>query len=105
MKAFNSTTSACRNCRHFTPEGRRGGNCHQLGVLVRGGWKACSLAIPAFAPSWEGLEGIVLWSTQGLDTSEALPVECCTISCSDLNTPENQNMAQSQTLNALTVLV
>ncbi|MCD8486227.1 MAG: hypothetical protein LRZ84_05650 [Desertifilum sp.] len=89
MKALNCTTSACRHCRHFTPEGRRGGHCQQLGVLVRGSWKACSLAMPAFAPSWEGLEGIVLWPANGLNDREVLPLECCTIGCSDLNTPEH----------------
>lgn len=56
MKTSNCQATACRHCRFYTPEGRRGGNCQQLGVLVRGGWKACSLALPPFAPSWESLE-------------------------------------------------
>lgn len=56
MKSIQTFTSACRNCRHFSPVGRRGGNCHQLGAPVRGSWKACSLAAPPFAPSWETLE-------------------------------------------------
>jgi hypothetical protein len=30
--------------------------CHQLSAPVQAGWKACSLALPAFAPSWETLE-------------------------------------------------
>jgi len=60
----------CRHCRHFVPEGRRGGNCEQLGVLVRGGWKACSLVIPAFAPSWEVIEGIAMWQGETLRVSE-----------------------------------
>jgi hypothetical protein len=71
MSNSNCQTSACRYCRHFTPEGRRGGNCQQLGVPVRGGWKACSLALPAFAPSWEGLEGLSLWQYQPLTVVEA----------------------------------
>lgn len=50
------TINSCRNCRHFAPQGRRGGVCQQLGAPVRGGWKACSLAVPPFAPSWESLE-------------------------------------------------
>lgn len=56
MKSIQIFTSACRNCRYFAPEGRRGGVCQQLGAPVRGSWKACSLAAPPFAPSWESLE-------------------------------------------------
>lgn len=56
MKSTQIFTSACRNCRHFAPEGRRGGVCQQLGAPVRGSWKACSLSAPPFAPSWETLE-------------------------------------------------
>ncbi len=56
MKSIQTFTSACRNCRHFSPVGRRGGNCQQLGAPVRGSWKACSLAVSPFAPSWETLE-------------------------------------------------
>lgn len=51
--------SACRHCRHYTPEGRRGGQCGQLDALVHGDWKACPLALPAFAPSWESLAPLV----------------------------------------------
>ncbi len=64
MNHSHCQTSACRYCRHFIPEGRRGGNCQQLGVTVQGRWKACSLALPAFAPSWEGLEGLGIWQHQ-----------------------------------------
>jgi len=60
MKPHKFLTSACRYCRHYNPEGRRGGMCQQLGAPVQGSWKACSLALPPFAPSWETLEGA--WS-------------------------------------------
>ncbi|MUH00183.1 hypothetical protein F7734_51115 [Scytonema sp. UIC 10036] len=60
MKSIKFLTSACRYCRHYQPEGRRGGMCQQLGAPVRGDWKACSLALPPFAPSWETLEDV--WS-------------------------------------------
>ncbi|MEN9228801.1 MAG: hypothetical protein Q6L50_11315 [Gloeomargarita sp. GMQP_bins_120] len=43
----------CRYCRHYLPEGRRGGQCHLLGVEVQGDWDACRFAVPPFAPSWE----------------------------------------------------
>ncbi|MDZ7960123.1 MAG: hypothetical protein RMY34_19945 [Aulosira sp. DedQUE10] len=56
MKPNKFLTSACRYCRHYNPEGRRGGMCQQLGAPVQGSWKACSLALPPFAPSWETLE-------------------------------------------------
>lgn len=56
MKPIKFLTSACRYCRHYQPEGRRGGMCQQLGAPVQASWKACSLALPPFAPSWENLE-------------------------------------------------
>ncbi|MBW4614171.1 MAG: hypothetical protein KME21_13030 [Desmonostoc vinosum HA7617-LM4] len=56
MKPIKFSASACRYCRHYQPEGRRGGMCQQLGALVQASWKACSLALPPFAPSWETLE-------------------------------------------------
>lgn len=59
MNTLNFPASACRYCRHYNVEGRRGGICQQLGVPVRGAWKACSLALPSFAPSWESLDGIL----------------------------------------------
>lgn len=42
------SASYCSRCNHYTPEGRRGGHCGQLGVPVQGKWKACSLAMPVF---------------------------------------------------------
>jgi hypothetical protein len=56
MKPIKHFTSACRYCRHYQPEGRRGGTCQILSAPVQGTWKACHLALPAFAPSWESLE-------------------------------------------------
>lgn len=56
MNTNKCLTSTCRYCRHYKLEGRRGGVCQQLGAPVLGTWKACSLALPPFAPSWERLE-------------------------------------------------
>jgi len=56
MKHTKLLTTACRYCHYYKPEGRRGGVCQQLGAPVQSSWKACSLALPPFAPSWEGLE-------------------------------------------------
>ncbi len=54
-------TSACRHCRHYLPEGRRGGLCQQLSVSVQGQWKACSLAVSPFGSAWENIEELSLW--------------------------------------------
>jgi len=59
MSNQSCLVSSCRACRYYTPEGRRGGLCQQLGAPVASHWKACSLAFPPFAPSWEHLEGLV----------------------------------------------
>lgn len=75
MKTLNCLTSACRHCRFYQPQGRRGGHCAQLDAPVRGTWKACSLAIPPFAPSWETLEEIKLWEQEMLGVAEVLPME------------------------------
>lgn len=47
--------SACRCCQFYKSQGRSGGYCQQLGVPVRGTWHSCPLALPPFAPSWEGI--------------------------------------------------
>ncbi|MBW4432364.1 MAG: hypothetical protein KME28_11680 [Pelatocladus maniniholoensis HA4357-MV3] len=60
MKNIKYLTSACKYCRYYQPEGRRGGMCQQLGAPVQASWKACSFALPPFAPSWEKLEDV--WS-------------------------------------------
>jgi hypothetical protein len=59
METENSLSSSCRYCRFYSPEGRRGGMCGQLGVPVQAKWKACCLALPPFVASWEGLEEIL----------------------------------------------
>lgn len=62
MKTINPLTSACRHCRYYQPEGRRGGMCQRLGAPVQSTWEACALAIPAFATTWEDMEGIKILS-------------------------------------------
>jgi hypothetical protein len=59
MKTANFLTSSCRYCRYYQGEGRRGGNCQQLGVPVKGQWKACTLAASPFNSVWEDIEKIV----------------------------------------------
>ena len=53
MTNQNCLTSACRYCRFYRPEGQHGGNCQQLNVSVHSNWKACQLALPAFATTWD----------------------------------------------------
>ncbi|ACC82348.1 hypothetical protein [Nostoc punctiforme] len=79
MKPIKFLASACKYCRHYQPEGRRGGTCQQLGAPVQATWKACSLALPPFAPSWETLEDA--WTLP-----DARPVLACSHSpASDLD--------------------
>ena len=58
MKKANFSTSACRFCRFYEPEGRRGGSCKMLGVPVESSWSACSFAQPPFTSTLEKLENI-----------------------------------------------
>ena len=66
-----SLTSACGHCRHYTPEGRRGGVCALLGGFVQRHWKACSLAVSPFGASWENIEEIGLWQEPTLTLHSA----------------------------------
>ncbi|MBD2234244.1 hypothetical protein [Phormidium tenue] len=50
MKSAQGRVSSCSRCRFYAPEGRRGGQCSQLGVPVESRWKPCPLAVPVFAP-------------------------------------------------------
>jgi hypothetical protein len=64
MNKQNCLTSACRYCRFYRPEGMHGGSCQQLGVAVRSDWKACQLALPAFANAWENAEELTTANRQ-----------------------------------------
>jgi hypothetical protein len=56
MTNQNCLATACRYCRFYRPEGLHGGACQQLGVSVQSDWKACQLALPAFASAWDNAE-------------------------------------------------
>lgn len=58
MRTTNHLPSVCRYCRHYSPQGRRGGMCQKLSAPVRGDWQACSLANAPFLPTWETWEEI-----------------------------------------------
>ncbi|HEY9635262.1 MAG TPA: hypothetical protein V6D14_17805 [Coleofasciculaceae cyanobacterium] len=96
MKTLNFPTSACRYCRHYCVEGRRGGMCQQLGGPVRGSWKACSLALPQFASSWESIEQIL--------QEEKLILKEAICGNGSLNN-SNPDLAQAQTSTPTKMLV
>lgn len=76
MKSMKCQTSFCSRCQHYTPEGRRGGQCGLLGAPVRGGWKACSLAIPAFFTQLSTPESLeILLHSQDVDLQKVIAEE------------------------------
>ncbi|MGK7920525.1 MAG: hypothetical protein AB4080_11030 [Trichodesmium sp.] len=68
-------TIACRHCRYYSPEGRRGGVCQKLVTPVESYWKACSLASLPFTASRENLDGIVMWHQQIDQLEVVLPLK------------------------------
>lgn len=68
MKTINQIPSVCRYCRHYTPQGHRGGICKKLSAPVKGYWEACSLANLPFLPSWESIDTITLLKTPDFQT-------------------------------------
>jgi hypothetical protein len=41
--------SSCGLCAHYSPQGRRGGDCRQLNALVESKWESCPLFANPFA--------------------------------------------------------
>ncbi|MEO0489592.1 MAG: hypothetical protein AAF215_04565 [Cyanobacteria bacterium P01_A01_bin.123] len=72
MKPIQLGASRCCRCQFYTPEGRRGGACSQLGVSVHGSWKACSLAIPPFSTSLPELTQIDFWPNEFTVSTEKM---------------------------------
>lgn len=60
MRANNYSTSACRYCRFYNPEGRRGGMCSQLNVSVKSHWKSCQFACPVFNRDWQTMPEVAM---------------------------------------------
>ncbi len=80
--------SVCRLCQNYTPEGHRGGHCQLLEVSVKGSWKSCQMAIPAFAPSWEAIENLITLQVETPLLREVFPVDHSLIEVSELNTSD-----------------
>jgi len=97
MKTSSFSISACRLCRYYQPEGRRGGTCQQLGVPVKACWKACSFALPPFATSWESLD--VIWQKDQLINSQGFTLTCST-SGAEQNLPVKNGVAQRENVTA-----
>ncbi len=81
----NSTpVSACRYCRHYVAEGRRGGRCQRLDSPVKGSWTACPLAIPPFTPAWENFNvvsaGAAVWADPMFVLEQSDTSECEVVS-------------------------
>ncbi len=102
MKSSTSPTSACRRCRYYMPEGRRGGYCQQLDVTVQGAWAACTLALPPFTPIWENFEDIMAWQQKTLvamQESEVVAHQETAHSCSADTCPaDNSVLSQGESL-------
>lgn len=100
MNPLNLLNSACRFCRYYEPEGRRGGMCQQLGAPVQGRWKACALALPTFAPSWEGFGDMMTWSKE----MPVLPSSSSLVSALDISQPgPDEEIARLKELHPLTL--
>lgn len=67
MNCVEPSISLCRHCRHYIPEGRRGGSCQKLNVSVKSQWTACSLSAPPFLPPWNRLGDILIWQQKALE--------------------------------------
>jgi len=77
MKEINFSTSVCRYCRFYKPEGRRGGSCQILGVSVESSWKACNLASSPFETTLKKLEDIFHLETEtsvNRESNQKVPV-------------------------------
>lgn len=102
MKTLNFPTSACRYCRYYQPEGRRGGVCQQLSVPVRGSWKACSLALAPFAPTWEGIRVILEDAALGINDNHRVK---CSATTSKPEALDETSRVKSERLESKVVLV
>ena len=67
MNETNFSTSSCRYCRFYQPQGRRGGCCQMLGVPVQSSWKACTLASSPFETTLSKLEEIFQLETSPIE--------------------------------------
>lgn len=54
MNPQSCSISACKHCRCFRSEGRRGGVCGRFETFAAGDWASCPFALPIFDEgNWE----------------------------------------------------
>lgn len=104
MKPVNNAISACRHCRFYNLEGRRGGFCQQLGVPVQGSWKACSLAMQPFASEWNDWSGIAARHSSGSDPQPALASEHLLQNSLHITLPEIEPVATTAMIEEVSAL-
>ena len=76
MKETKFLNMACRHCRYYQSEGRRGGSCQKLGgVSVDSNWEACTLSCSPFDRALTNLETTLttLEEIVHLETAFSLP--------------------------------
>lgn len=103
MTYATTPVSACRHCQFYSPQGRRGGHCRKLNVLVKSQWEACSLATPPFAAAWEQVETLTSWQPKPLRAEDvSLVVESVrvtevrpTVQSVSVSVPVMSNMGSS----------
>ena len=94
MKEIDSSDSACRHCRFYQPEGRRGGSCQMLGVQVQGSWEACTFASSPFETTAKKLEDIFHLET-------LVNGESCRNTSASISQVETQDNGQTAVLQKL----
>ncbi|MCC0176298.1 hypothetical protein I4641_04820 [Waterburya agarophytonicola K14] len=94
---MNFATSACRYCRFYKPEGRRGGSCQMLGVPVESSWKACTFASPPFDTTLKKLEEIFHLETSINRESDRQISSKISPKISEIKIENNLQTATSQT--------
>jgi hypothetical protein len=83
MKETKLANLACRHCRYYQLEGRRGGFCQKLGATVDSNWQACVLASAPFEDNLKALEQTIttLEEIVHLETAYSLPYKSSAQSC------------------------
>ena len=99
MRTTNNFPSACRYCRHYAPQGHRGGMCQKLNAPVRGDWQSCSLAHSPFSPTWETWEALTLLESSSFQ-AVSIAENASSQSTIDIDTQKESEITLSSTENS-----